>query len=289
MGLVALGIDINIDPDIGTFGPLTLTWHGLFTALAIAAAVWIIAAVAERDNYSKDTIYNLALIAIPAGIVGARLLYVIEHFDFFKNNVGSIFSITEGGISVMGSIAGGALGTWIYMRVSRTGGKAIVAAASATGLMSAQAIGRIGDLINGEHWAKTTDLPWGIRYIHPNTLGEFGITVHPVAGGYEILGGIVIVGLLMLLRRLIHVRVGYIFWSYAIVYAIMRFAFSPLRTNEHAFRGTDLTVPQFMSLLVMAMSVAAILYTWKFVKPAAALPATAAPMPTGPRKLKAPR
>jgi len=269
-----LGIDINIDPDIGTFGPLTLTWHGLFTAIAIAAAVWIIAWIAGRDGYSRDTIYNLALVAIPSGIVGARALYVFEHLDFFRDNPGSIVSITEGGISVIGAIVGGAVGLWLFMVFTKTPGKGLVADATAIGVMAAQGIGRIGDLINGEHHAKVTDLPWGVRYIHPNTLGEFGLTVHPVAGGYEIIGALVIIGLLFLLRRVISVRVGYIFWSYAILYSLMRIAFSPLRTNEQMVGNSDLSVPQLMSFIVIAISLAAIAYTKLFVK--------AAPLPAAP-------
>lgn len=282
--MFVLGIDINIDPDIGTFGPLTLTWHGLFTAIAIAAAVWIVAWIAGRDGYSRDTIYNLALVAIPSGIIGARSLYVIEHFDFFRDNPGSIVSITEGGISVIGAIVGGAIGLWLFMVITKTPGKALVADATAIGVMAAQGIGRIGDLINGEHHAKVTDLPWGVRYIHPNTLGEFGLTVHPVAGGYEIIGALVIIGLLFGLRRLIKVRAGYIFWSYAILYSLMRIAFSPLRTNEQTVGNSDLSVPQLISFIIIGISVAAILYTMKFVKvsplpaaPAAPSPAAAAP------------
>lgn len=282
MGLIALAIDINIDPDIGTFGPLTLTWHGLFTALGIAASVWIVAALADRDGYSKDTVYNLALVAIPSGIVGARLLYVIEHWDFFSDNPGSILSITEGGISVMGGIIGGAVGLWIFMRFSRTAGKGIVADACGVGIMAGQMIGRLGDLINGEHHAKVTDLPWAVRYIHPNTLGEFGLAVHPVAGGYEIVGGLVIIAALMGLRHIIHVRVGYIFWSYAILYSVMRIAFSPLRTNEQMFRGTDISVPQMVSLFVIIFSVSAMIFTWKYVKPAFGPAEPAAPVPAAP-------
>ena len=71
-----LYININVDPNIGTFGPFQITWHGLFTAVAIAAAVVIIAYFARQHGVSEDDIYNIALWAVPAGIVGARLLYV---------------------------------------------------------------------------------------------------------------------------------------------------------------------------------------------------------------------
>ncbi len=283
-----LAIDININPDIGTFGPLTLSWHGLFTAVGIAASVWLIAVLAHQDGMSKDTVYNMALIAIPGGIVGARLLYVIEHIDFFADHPANIFAITEGGISVMGAIIGGALATWIAMLVTRTGGKALLADACGPGVMLGQAIGRIGDLINGEHHAITTDLPWAVRYIHPNTLGEFGLSVHPVAGGYELVGGMLIVGLLLLLRRRVHVRAGYIFWSYAIVYSIMRFSFSPLRTNEADFAGTALTVPQFLSLVVIAVSVAAIAYTALRQRGEPSAPAAGSGPAPGSRRLKRP-
>ena len=55
-----------------------------------------------------------------------------------------------------------------------------------------QGLGRIGDLINGEHLSTASDLPWAFVYTHPDTLGELGQSVHPTAGGYELLGDFII-------------------------------------------------------------------------------------------------
>src|SRR5579883_244031 len=93
-----LYININIDPNIGTFGPFQITWHGVFTAVGIAVAVLVAAYYGKKHGIPEDDIYNVALWSVPGGIVGARLLYVIEHFGTFRNDWGSIFSINEGGI-----------------------------------------------------------------------------------------------------------------------------------------------------------------------------------------------
>src|SRR5579883_2592773 len=109
-----LYININIDPNIGTFGPFQITWHGVFTAVAIAVAVILIAYFGRQHSINEDDVYNIALWSVPAGIVGARLLYVIEHFSTFQHDWGSVFSVNEGGISIYGGLIGGALVGFLY-------------------------------------------------------------------------------------------------------------------------------------------------------------------------------
>jgi phosphatidylglycerol:prolipoprotein diacylglycerol transferase len=111
-----LYININLDPNIGTFGPFQITWHGVFTAVGIAVAVILVAYFGRKRNILEDDVYNIALWAVPGGIVGARLLYVIEHVDTFKNDIPSVFSVNEGGISIYGGVIGGALVGFAYAR-----------------------------------------------------------------------------------------------------------------------------------------------------------------------------
>ena len=267
-----LYININIDPNIGTFGPFQITWHGLFTAVAIAAAVVIIAYFARQHGVSEDDIYNVALWAVPAGIVGARLLYVFEHFSTFQHDVGSVISVNEGGISVYGALIGGALAGFIYawrkhLPVRR------IADATVLGLPIALAIGRIGDFINGEHWAKASNLPWAFCYTNPNTLNGDPNTnttaicgsvtknplnppaVHPVAGVYEPLCLLVIFAICWYLWRRFNVS-GYVFWIFVLLYAAMRAALSPLRLNES--KVGDISVPQLVSAGTVVLAIVAL-------------------------------
>lgn len=253
-----LTIRINIDPNIGEIGPFLLSWHGVFTAIGIGAAVMVVAFFARQRGLSEDDAYNIALVGIPGGIIGARLLFVLENWDLFRHNLSSVFSINEGGISVYGGLIGGALVGWAFAWWRKYRMRAF-ADTAAFGMATGQIIGRIGDYINGEHLAKSSHLPWAFCYTHPQTLqdpicgpgalGNHG--VHPVAGLYEPLLLLATVGLLLFLRTRIQ-KDGYLFWTYVGVYAVIRFTLSYLRLNE-ATAG-PLTVPQWIALGMLAVA-----------------------------------
>ena len=263
--LPPLSIEIYIDPTIAQVGRFLLTWHGLFTAVGIATAVFVAGMFAKRRGILEDDIYSIALWAIPGGIIGARLLFVVENLDQFRDNWRDAISVNEGGISVYGGLIGGALAGWAYAWRRRLQMR-VISDAAAFGMIAAQAIGRMGDFVNGEHLAKATGLPWGFCYTHPDTLqtpicgpgAAAGSPVHPVAGAYEPL---LLLGLfwgLLYLRRRVVVRDGVLFWLYVLGYAVIRFVLSYLRTNESE-KG-PLTVPQWISLGLAALAVAALLY-----------------------------
>src|SRR3990172_9479747 len=75
-----LTIEIGIDPEIRDFGGLLLTWHGVFTAVGIAAGVYVAVLIARGRGFIDDDVYSAALVAIPAGIIGARALFVFERW-----------------------------------------------------------------------------------------------------------------------------------------------------------------------------------------------------------------
>src|SRR3990172_3481122 len=159
-------IEIAMDPEIGRIGGLLLTWHGVFTAIGIAVGIWVAVQFAKRVGIIEDDAYTVALIAVPAGIVGARALYVIENHDLFGGGDWlDIFAINEGGISIYGALIGGVLGGVAYSLWQKLPIGAGLDAA-AFGAILGQGIGRIGDVINGEHLAKTTDLPFSVVYTH---------------------------------------------------------------------------------------------------------------------------
>lgn len=257
-----LAIDINIDPTFAEFGPFTLTWHGFFTAVGIIAGVSLSVWLAKRDGIPTEIGQEIALVGVPCAIVGARLFYVFEHWDRFSDNPSDIvFKITEGGITLYGGLIGGVAGGLIYALFHKWP-IAITFDAAAPGMLLGQALGRIGDLINGEHWADASGLPWAVRYVHPDTLGQFGVAVHPTAGGYEMLGDLIILaGLLFLARRYFRTP-GLIFATYVVAYALMRFFLSYTRTNEQVFH--DIPVPQLLSggLVGIGLITAAILAKW---------------------------
>jgi phosphatidylglycerol---prolipoprotein diacylglyceryl transferase len=303
--LELLYININIDPNIGTFGPFQITWHGVFTAVGIAVAVLLAAYYGKKHGILEDDVYNVALWSVPGGIVGARLLYVIEHFGVFRQDWGSIFSINEGGISIYGGVIGGIVVGFLYAWRAKLP-KRRIADVAAVGLIAGQAVGRIGDFINGEHWAKATSLPWGFCYTNPNTLNGDPNTkttalcgslthsplnppaVHPVAGLYEPLLLLAGFAVLVYLYNRLHTA-GYIIWVYALIYAVIRFFLSYLRLNETMVFNDFMTMPQLIAVLSLPVILVGVLWTRREARrdPVAAL---AIPPPRPPSEpLAAPR
>src|SRR3990172_1616263 len=112
---VLLTIKIGIDPVIADVAGVEITWHGLFTALGVIAGVAVSAYLARRAGYAEDTVYNVALALVVGGIIGARALYVVENWSLFKDDLGEMFAINTGGISIYGALIGGTVGAWLYI------------------------------------------------------------------------------------------------------------------------------------------------------------------------------
>jgi len=250
-----LAIEIPLDPDIGKLGPFLITWHGLFTAVGILGGVWLALRIARATGFDPDHAYNLALAGVPSGIIGARLLYVAEHWDFYGEYPGEIIALTEGGISIWGAVLGGVLGGLIFARWARYPiGRGLDVAAF--GLILGMAIGRIGDLINGEHLASATSLPWGVYYTDPNSPAfahSINVGPHHPATTYEMLADMAILGVMFLLLFRVawfRARPGLTFCFYMISYAAMRFAVSYTRLDS-ADTILGMTVPQLVSAIVI--------------------------------------
>jgi phosphatidylglycerol:prolipoprotein diacylglycerol transferase len=265
-----LTINIGMDPNLGRIFGLLITWHGVFTAIGIIAGVWLAVSLAERHaGIDPDTGYTLGMIIVFCGIVGARALYVVENYGNTTSldSVGDIFAVTEGGISIYGAIIGGAIGGWVYGLLKRLPAAA-GADAAAMGMLLGLAIGRIGDLINGEHFAKATSLPWGLLYTHPESPGfEHSFVVGPShpAVGYELIGDLVILGILAWFWQK-QPKSGMIFAAAFLLYAIMRFFVSFLRLDSEE-PALGLTTPQLVSLAVIALAAPLLFFFWRRREP----------------------
>lgn len=253
-------ITIGLNPILFELGPFSLTWHSLFMVLGIIVAVWLSARLAAKAGLSVDTLYSLALWGIPGGIIGSRLVHVIDYWDFYLANPGSIFVLWEGGMAVWGGILGGALTGVVLLRIKGIP-SGPYADLVAPGLILAQAIGRIGDVINGEHVSIATSLPWGVVYTHPGS-PSYGLPPTHPAVAYELLMDIVIFGILWKLRGKVKPD-GSLFLIYLTLYATGRFFLSFLRLDSNTV-FLSLSQPQWISLLVLVVAVSLFVFR-KFV------------------------
>jgi phosphatidylglycerol:prolipoprotein diacylglycerol transferase len=253
---MVLTIVIDLEPNIFRIGPLLLTWHGVFAVLGILAAarlgVWLL----EKDKVDTTHAADGVVWMVVLGLIGARLLYVWENFQLFQGNYLRIFALTEGGISQWGGLFGAMLGAYIWARrQSLSFWKLMDAGGAAT--MIGLAIGRIGDVINGEHHGTPTTLPWGVEYVNPDTLGQPGKVVHPEVA-YEMVLTLAILALLLPFHQRLKARLpdGVLGLIYLGVYAFGRFWLSFFRTDPSVFLG--LRQAQLASALMVVIAVVVI-------------------------------
>ncbi len=252
-----LTIEIGLDPSIVKFAGLDITYHGLFTALGVVVGVAISAWLARKLNYPEDMIYNVALALVIGGIIGARGLYVIEHWNSeFNDNIGDIFAINTGGISIYGALIGGTIGAWAFAMVTKVPNIPRGADIAGIGAIVGMAIGRIGDIVNGEHFAKTSGLPWAVEYTDINSPAFGRAPMHP-AVGYELIGDLVIFFMLLVIYFRVP-RAGVTFFSYVLLYAVLRFAVSFLRLDDEVVLG--LRTAQIIALATIPPAIAMIVY-----------------------------
>ncbi|TMD34476.1 MAG: prolipoprotein diacylglyceryl transferase [Chloroflexi bacterium] len=251
-----LAIVIDLEPNLFKIGPLLITWHGVFSVLGILAAARLGLWLLEKDKIDVSNGADGVTWMVVLGLVGARVLYVWENFKFFSGQLIHVFYITEGGISQWGGLFGAILGAYIWARRAKFSfWKAIDAGGPAA--MIGLAVGRIGDVINGEHHGTPTNLPWGVEYVNPDTLGQPGVVVHPEVA-YEM---ILMLGLLAVLLPF-HQRLkaklpnGVMGLVYLGLYGLGRFWLSYFRTDPAIIFG--LRQAQLASLLMFVVAVVVI-------------------------------
>jgi phosphatidylglycerol:prolipoprotein diacylglycerol transferase len=271
-----LTITISWDPNIFEFGPFTLSWHGVFTAVGIAAGVYLCGWLGKREGFTEDDAYSIALVGVPAGIVGARAMFVLENHIRFEGQWLDVLKINEGGITIYGAAIGGILGAVAYGWIRRmpiTRGLDV----AGIGLLLGMAIGRIGDFINGEHIAKPSSLPWAVAYTNPSSPGyPYSVTStgqhiarHP-ATTYEMIGDLLIIGIMAyLFVKLWQHRPGITFFAGVVLYSAMRFGVSYLRIDSCPAGGDQCpsyiirnweTFPQVVSMCTFFVGLAGLIW-----------------------------
>lgn len=288
------GIPIYVNPNIVKLGPLLITWHGFFTAVGTMLGVWLAVRWTTRAGYTEDDTMSVAMWGIIGAIVGARLFHVVDQWGYYAQDPLAIIRINEGGLAIFGTVVGGPLAGAIYawrrgLNVPR------LTDIAAVPLILGMGIGRIGDIINGEHHGIPAEgFPLAFTYTHPDTLGQIGVPVH-LAVGYEMLLDFAIFGVLVWLARGVvrkdgrlawnwdprYPRDGMLFWIYLGLYSLGRFFVQFYRIDTPFAFG--MSQAQFVSILTAMVAVWALVYQatrttrrrTRGMPPAAAPPATA--------------
>jgi len=244
-------ITIPVNPIAFRIGPLAVAWYGIMIVLAMVAVVLFSAREARRYGISREQIYELAAYAILAGIIGARLVHIVDHWSYYSQHPLEVFGFE--GFAVWGAILGAAIATGLYAWRKRISfwklGDTV-----APGAVLAQAIGRVGCTLNGCCYGTPTDAPWAFIWTDPKSFAPVGIAVHP-AQVYLLLWNLAVFGLLLWARYRIRPQ-GALFLLYLIAYATGDFAIRFVREGELPLAG--LLQAQVISLTVL-LTAAAIL------------------------------
>ena len=238
-------------------GPLPLRAYGLMIALGVLAAIWIAQRRWAVRGGDPGDIPAIAVWAVPAGLVGARLYHVITDFSRFEGRWAHIPAIWEGGLGIPGGIAAGVV---CGVVVARRRGLAVpeLLDAVAPAIPVAQAIGRLGNWFNQELYGRPTDLPWGLRIDpehRPPGMAHIA-TYHPTFL-YEALWNLALAALLVWIGRRWRPRPGQLFAGYIAGYAAGRLWVEALRIDP-ATEVLGLRVNLWVSVVVLVAAVAVI-------------------------------
>ena len=210
-------IRIGIDPFIH-LGPVTLAWHGITIALGIvigglAAGRWL-----RQRDLSVEPMYTFGALAAAGGIIGARIFYLFEHDPgglLVPSRLLSSHGFTFDGGVILAAIL-------IAVYVHRTGLSGRYMDAAAAGLPLGVAVGRIGDVINGEHYGARSTFLLAVRNSHPDALTPNPHYAYQNGGLYEVLLATLILTIVWPLRHRF-TRPGDLAWLVLGLFAAGRF------------------------------------------------------------------
>ena len=226
-------------------GPVPIRAYALciITGIIVAMAVSLRRYKARGGN--PETVWDAAIVIIPAGIIGGRLYHVItDHQKYFGEgkNPWQAFNITAGGLGIIGAVTLGALAVWVMMR--RKGLPiAPLADAIAPSVILAQGIGRLGNYFNQELYGAETDVPWALDiYYRVNEAGQYApltgrstgeviASVHPTFL-YELIWNVAVFFVIVWADRRFRLGHGRVFWLYVAGYTLGRFFIEFMRRDE---------------------------------------------------------
>jgi phosphatidylglycerol:prolipoprotein diacylglycerol transferase len=228
-------------------GPVTLQTFGIAFAIAFIAAGAVLARRLKELGKPPDWAYEVVVVALVGGIVGARLNFIFENYDSVKGDLlGNIFS--GSGLVWFGGAVGGAIGValWAWRRKMLN---LTLLDMCAVPLSVGYALGRIGCQVSGDgDYGKAWDGPWAMAY--PNGTKPIDITVHPTPI-YETLAMGLVAYFLWRLRD--RVQPGILFAIYLVLAGTERLLVEFIRRNNAELLG--LTQAQLISIVMMAAGV----------------------------------
>lgn len=256
-------------------GAFPLRAYALCIILGIVIAIWWGERRWQDRGGQKGAILDIAMFAVPFGLVGGRLYHVATDWQKYFGADGhpiDALKIYQGGLGIWGAVFLGGVGAWIGCRVYRIPLPAL-GDAIAPPILLAQAIGRFGNYFNQELYGRKTDLPWGLEiYLRFDDQGRLDM-MNGVSTGvvdkvvqptflYEMIWNLLIVLLLVQIDKRYRIGHGRLFALYVAGYCLGRFFVELLRDDE-ATKIAGIRVNSFTSAFVFLAAVAYVIFATK--------------------------
>ena len=269
-----LGIYLDhVGKNISIFG-FSIAYYGIVIVTGMMIAIWIAQREAKRTGQNPEQYLDLAMIGIAAGILGARIYYVIFAWDYYKDDLLSIFNIRQGGLAIYGGIIGACIAVVIYSRKKKQNFSLLMDTASMS-IVFGQIMGRWGNFFNREAFGGYTNglfaMQLPVSAVRANEItqkmwdhvvtvnGVEYIQVHPTFL-YESLWNVGVLLFLFWFRKRKKFN-GEVFLMYLIGYGLGRIWIEGLRTDQLLLPVVGLPVSQLLSgCLVVGCT---ILVVWK--------------------------
>ena len=253
-----LGLEFYLNETISIFG-FRIYWYAIIIATGMMLAITIAFFEFKKKGLKSDDLADFVLFAIPLGILGARLYYVIFDWSYYAKNLGEILAIWNGGLAIYGGVIVGCIVALVFTRIKKISFLWFADVAT-VGLFIAQSLGRWGNFVNAEAFGGLTSLPWGMVVEGPNVkpYSPFG-PCHPTFL-YESLWNLA--GFLIsyfIIYRLLKTD-GYSFAYYLIWYGTGRFFIESLRMDSLWLIQDVIRVSQLVALVSVVGGIITLFY-----------------------------
>jgi len=257
----------HVGKTFSVFG-IEIAYYGVVVVTGMLVGLLIVNAEAKRLKQNAEQYWDMGMIALLSGIVGARIYYVIFDWDNYKNNLLEIFNTRHGGLAIYGGIIGALIAVYIYGRIKKMS-FSIMLDCTAPGLVIGQVIGRWGNFFNREAFGGYTDNLFAMQlpvsavrqneitrqmWDHVQLIGGVDyIQVHPTFL-YEGIWNIGVFLVLWLFRK--HKKFdGEIFLIYLVLYGMGRLWIEGLRTDQLLLPIVGIPVSQIVSVVAMVIGI----------------------------------
>ncbi|OPJ60089.1 prolipoprotein diacylglyceryl transferase [Clostridium oryzae] len=229
---------------------ISIRWYGILISTGMILAIIIAKYNCKWRDVNYDDLLNIIILAIPIGIVGARIYYVLFQFQDYKGNFLSMLNIRQGGLAIHGGLIFGILTAIIYTQKKKMHFLS-VADVAAPSIIIAQAIGRWGNFFNQEAYGREVSYSYISHFpkFIQNGMHIYGKYYHPTFL-YESMWNLLIFIILLIFIRKSKKR-GFVIFSYLGLYSIGRFFIEGLRTDSLMLG--PIRVAQLVSILGIAL------------------------------------